>query len=196
MRLYLSPHYDDVCFSIGGLAQRHGGELVNLFTVGNYVAAKMDLPADEAARVRFISALRRAEDQQFAQAARLNTHDLGMPEPPILGRQPFDLTDIDTEIDAVLERLMPCLRSKFPSDSGPQSASLYCPMAIGGHRNHVSTLMAVRKAYDELRTHCTLFLYEDLHYASVPRARGGLAPCGPTFWRSPARSDRAAAATP
>jgi hypothetical protein len=50
-------------------------------------------------------------------------------------------------------------------------ARLYCPMGIGGHRNHLSTLLTVRNAYDVLRRRCMVFLYEDLHYASNPRAR-------------------------
>jgi len=38
MHIFLSPHHDDICFSLGHLAGRGGGDLVNLFTRSQYVA--------------------------------------------------------------------------------------------------------------------------------------------------------------
>jgi hypothetical protein len=171
MHVYLSPHYDDVCFSLGHLACRQGGNLVNLFTLSRYVAVDMELPADDWARVEVISRLRHQEDQLFTEAARLARHDLGLWEPALLGQGPFDLTSLEVEVTALSARLMPCILSMLPGEGNPRTASLYCPMGIGGHRNHLSTLLAVRRVYDTLRHRCTVFLYEDLHYASVPRAR-------------------------
>ena len=171
MHVYLSPHNDDVCFSIGHLASRFRGDLVNLFTRSSYVAVDMELPSDAWARVEVISRLRQQEDQLFAEAARLARHDLGLLEPALLGRGPFDLASLEIEVTDLSARLMPFLLSMLPGEGDPSMASLYCPMGIGGHRNHVSTLLAVRNAYDTLRRRCTVFLYEDLHYASDPRAR-------------------------
>lgn len=171
MHIYLSPHHDDVCFSIGCLAGRFGGDLVNLFTLSAYVAIDMDLPADGMARVAVVSRLRRQEDQRFVQAARLLRHDLRLREPPLIGYGPFDLTGLDVEVAALSAILMPYLLAMLPGDGDPGAARLYCPMGIGGHRNHLSTLLAVRRAYDALRRRCAVFLYEDLHYASDPPAR-------------------------
>src|SRR5262245_49394736 len=171
MHVYLSPHYDDVCFSLGHLASRQGGNLVNLFTLSLYVAVKMDLPANDWARVELISRLRRREDQFFAEAAMLARYDLGLREPALMGYGPFDLTSLETEITALSARLIPGILSMLPDEGNRSSAHLYCPMGIGGHRNHLSTLLAVQRAYDTLRHRCTVFLYEDLHYASVSRAR-------------------------
>jgi hypothetical protein len=171
MYVYLSPHHDDVCFSIGHLAGRFGGDLVNLFTLSRYVAVNMDLPTDDDSRVEVVSRLRRQEDQRFVQAARLVRHDLGLREPPLVGHGPFDLTNIDVEVAALSASLVPYLLTMLPGEGDPGAVSLYCPMGIGGHRNHISTLLAVRGAYDLLRRRCTVFLYEDLHYASVHHAR-------------------------
>jgi len=170
MHVYLSPHLDDVCFSIGHLASQAGGHLVNLFTRSSYVGARLSLPANAEERVEFISRLRQREDRLFTEAAQLVRHDLGLSEPALLDHGPFDLTDLEVEIAALSSRLMPAL-SMLPTEGEPLWAHLYCPMGIGGHRNHLSTLLAVRRAYDTLCHRCTVFLYEDLHYASVPRAR-------------------------
>ena len=171
MHVYLSPHNDDVCFSIGDMASRFRGDLVNLFTRSRYVAVDIVLPSDEKAQVEIISQLRRAEDQLFSEAAGLVRHDLGLSEPALLGYHPFDLTDVETEAGALSERLIPFLLSMLPGEGDPSAASLYCPMGIGGHRNHLSTLLAVRNACDDLSRRCTVFLYEDLPYAHNPRAR-------------------------
>jgi LmbE family N-acetylglucosaminyl deacetylase len=171
MNVYLSPHHDDVCFSIGNLASRLGGDLVNLFTVSRYAAAALDLPADEAARVDVVSRLRRLEDEAFAKAAGLTRHGLGLREARLTGFGPFDLTNLAPEVDLLLARLIPVLLGMLASDGDPSEVGLYCPMGIGGHRNHISTLLAVRGAYDALRRRCRLFLYEDLHYASVSHVR-------------------------
>ena len=168
MHIYLSPHHDDICFSLAHFASRYRGELVNLYTCSRYVAAALDLPADDAARVEAVTRLRREEDLRFVQAAQLVRHDLELPEPALLGRHSRDLTELDDEIATLSARLVPFLLDLLPN-AGP--ANLFCPMGIGGHRNHVTTLLAIRAAYDALRTRCSVFLYEDLHYASEPQAR-------------------------
>ncbi len=170
MHLYLSPHHDDICFSLGHFAGRYRGALVNLYTRSRYVAAALDLPADETARVEAVTRLRREEDLRFAQAAQLTRHDLDLPEPALLGRHSRDLTELDDEIATLSARLIPVLLDLLPAGD-PDAANLFCPMGIGGHRNHVTTLLAIRAAYDTLRTRCSLFLYEDLHYASVAPVR-------------------------
>jgi hypothetical protein len=175
MHIYLSPHYDDVCFSIGHIAGRFAGDLVNLFTVGRYVAANLALPSDDASRVEVVSQLRRQEDQLFVHAAGLVRHDLGLQEPPQMGLASFDITNLKAEVAALKASLTPCLLAMLPSEGDPSAVNVYCPMGIGGHRNHLSTLLAVWGAYDWLRHRCTLFLYEDLHYASVsPMRQAGL----------------------
>ena len=144
---------------------------MNLFTVSRYVAVKMDLPSDDASRVEVVSQLRRQEDQLFVQAAGLKRHDLGLQEPPLVGPGAFDITNLEADVVALSASLLPYLLAILPGGGDPSEVNVYCPMGIGGHRNHLSTLLAVRGAYDVLRHRCTLFLYEDLHYASDPRLR-------------------------
>ncbi|MGO8713624.1 MAG: hypothetical protein ACLQUZ_16490 [Rhizomicrobium sp.] len=139
---------------------------MNLFTRSRYVAVDLELPTDDEAQVEAITRLRRREDELFAGTARLTRHDLGLSEPPVLGYKPFDLANLTAEVAALSQRLMPCILALLPGEGDPHGAELYCPMGIGGHRNHLSTLLAVRRAYDWLRRRCTVFLYEDLHYAS------------------------------
>ena len=170
MNLYLSPHHDDVCFSIGHLASRQGGALINLFTTSRYVAAPMELPGAIDEQVAVITGLRRAEDEAFTGAAGLTRHDLGFSEPPVLGRRPFDLEDQDQAVAELSARLTPYLLALLDG-GGPDPAMLFCPMGIGGHRDHLATFLAIRGIAAQLSNRCALLLYEDLHYASNPLAR-------------------------
>ena len=171
MNIYLSPHHDDICFSLSSFASRHGGEIINIFTRSCYVAVPMDLPADSGAKVDFISKVRLDEDLSFVRSARLNRHDLEMEEPGLIGYEPFDLENLDAAVARTSERLIPFLLHMLPHEGDPRNVSLFCPAGIGGHRDHVSTLKAVRESHEMLRHRCTVYLYEDLHYASDPKAR-------------------------
>jgi hypothetical protein len=170
MHIYLSPHHDDICFSLSHLASRSGGDLVNLFTHSHYVAVALDLPSDPWAHVEAITRLRREEDLRFARRLRLVRHDLKLLEPTLFGRDPFDATDIEAEVASLTAQLVPLVLALLPAGE-PEAAKLFCPMGIGAHRNHLSTLLAVRAAYETLRRRCTVFLYEDLPYATVRAAR-------------------------
>jgi hypothetical protein len=169
--VYLSPHHDDVCFSIGVLAARQGGDLVDVFTQSGYVAADVDLPADRDARTLAVTDLRRREDLEFARAAGLRRHDLGLCEAALLRPDPFDLSDLDADVALLSERLVPCLLGLFPGEGGEARASLYCPAGIGGHRDHVAALLTVARLARELAGRFRLYLYEDLPYASKAKAR-------------------------
>lgn len=170
MAIFLSPHNDDICFSLAGLAERTGGEMVSIFTISDYVAAPIALPADPARRTSAITALRRAEDDCFAAATGLARHDLALAEPVLVGRGAFDLAGIEDEVALLSRRLIPLVLT-LAGKEGAQRPSLYCPMGIGGHRNHVSVLLAVRRAIPHLSGFCDVFLYEDLHYASRAAVR-------------------------
>lgn len=171
MHLYLSPHHDDVCFSLGHGASLNGGVLVNIFTRSAWVASPRDLPAERDARIAAISALRAGEDARFAASVGLERHDLGLAEPPLVGRDPFDVRELKQEVDLLSGSLAPLVLRLL--DAGGEGARpvLHCPMGIGGHRNHLSTLMAVRRLWPQLAGRCELRCYEDLHYASAAAAR-------------------------
>jgi hypothetical protein len=171
LHIYLSPHHDDVCFSLGHCASRQGGCVVNIFTRSDHVAVSLPAPSDPALRVDFISEIRLREDEAFVRAADLDRYDLKLEEPSLIGFRPFDLVNLGAAIARTSETLIPFLFELLPSGVDPRTVNVYCPIGVGGHRDHLSTLISVRGAYDRLSTRCALHLYEDLHYASVPSAR-------------------------
>ena len=161
--IYLSPHYDDIAFSLGTWVSEHpSGTLINIFTRSAYVAGRdlRTLPADEVQR---ISALRRNEDAAFAERHQLTRIELGAEEPSLRGRwwkdDPAGANDDCGQIDAPLKSLL----ARLTAGRGP--TRLFCPAGIGGHVNHLATRTVVLALIETLQQ-TNVYLYEDLPYAS------------------------------
>ena len=176
--LYLSPHFDDICFSLGGfVARRRQGILLTFFSNSIHVAKHTDDPGRAISnRLPVISALRREEDLAFAQEVGLHQVVAGLDEATFRGRNSWD-TERSAD-DAVLlnHRAMNSIIAAVQSRPINTRPWLYCPMGIGGHIDHVTILRIVMKNYDALQAVYRIGFYEDLHYASNWRARvAGLA---------------------
>lgn len=170
--LYLAPHFDDICFSLGAFVRRkRRGILLTLFSNSAYVARPDDLDVEAGDRTKAISALRRAEDLAFAREVGLRQVMAGLDEAPLRGRAPFD-TDKAGEDATLLDRpILDTILAMAREQASGRRPWLYCPMGIGGHVDHVTVLKIVLGHYDALRTSYRIAFYEDLHYASVWKVR-------------------------
>lgn len=164
VNVYLSPHHDDVCFSLGGLTSRkRGGWLVNLFTRSNY---SVRLPPHTAGDTETITAMRTREDIAFADACALTRIDLGLSDAPLRGRRPMDLSGVEDDLAVLRRPLLDCLSQISQNSAQSGRLVLFCPAGIGGHANHVATTRAIVEAYDYLERWFRILFYEDLHYAA------------------------------
>lgn len=167
-RIYLSPHHDDIAFSLGALVAREpGGTLVDLFTRSGYVAGMSWRDPISTARVDEISALRRLEDAAFAERFALERLDLGLAEPSLHGRDPFAAGGVAEDAEALREPLAAALAGLL--ERGP--CRVFCPAAIGGHVNHLATRAVVLELWPALGAGHELLFYEDLPYAGSRRKR-------------------------
>jgi hypothetical protein len=90
-------------------------------------------------------------------------------EPPLLGLAPFSHIDIESEIDLLEQTLVSRLLILAKAHAGRMT--LFSPMGIGGHRNHVSILKTLVRAIPRLEPFYDIVFYEDLHYASHAEVR-------------------------
>lgn len=163
--IYLSPHYDDIAFSLGArVAAMPGGRLVNLFTRSGYVAGTPTDHWPDAATIERVMVLRREEDTAFSTRCQLERLDLGLEEPPVRRRSPWDLAGLADDIEQVRAPLTQLLGAL------PAAARIFCPAGIGGHVNHLAVRAVVVELLPELGAHTVLF-YEDLPYAASRRKR-------------------------
>jgi hypothetical protein len=170
--VYLSPHYDDICFSLGGLARTLGrGRLVNLFTRDAWAPRHGIRRATDAPTVAHAVALRDAEDARFAEACGLERHDLGLDSAALRGRGSRDLAGV-TDDRGMLAAPLDALLARIARDApAGRPLALFVPAGVGGHVNHVATMAHVAAARPALEPRWRLHFYEDLPYGAVHAVR-------------------------
>lgn len=168
MNIFLSPHHDDVCFSLAITTMAlGGGHIINIFSQSDNVAGPTRELMGEERNQSSVSALRAQEDVQFCKIVNLVRHDLGLLDSPLRGDDPFDASNVDDQAIVVESALEPLLRKLIAdSEIGAESVNLFCPMGIGGHRDHLATLKAVTRLQAKLPFGFKFRFYEDLFYAS------------------------------
>jgi len=156
--IWISPHLDDICFSLGGLVSKvNHGHLLNLFSISNYVER-----LDHTYNQNVISKIRDGEDSLFAQRCNLSRYNFSFEDPSVLGINPFILTGLDIEVDKINSALIPYL---LDQKNETEKICLVSPMGIGGHKNHLSIAIAIIKNIEVLKDKFDLFFYADLPYA-------------------------------
>ncbi|MBV9330978.1 MAG: hypothetical protein JOZ55_05445 [Alphaproteobacteria bacterium] len=163
----LSPHFDDACFSLGGLLERTGcGLVINIFTRSLYAPGDASLAASDADRIH---RLRAGEDLDFARRCQLERIDLEADEPALRGRRPNDASGIAEDIASIRSRLLATL-GELNASPGSRRV-LFAPLGIGRHANHLAVSMLVQGNFRELSRKFRICLYEDLPYAYNPLQR-------------------------
>jgi hypothetical protein len=145
------------------LQMNPGSILLNLYTSTDFMAT---------GRIQAVDAshLRRTEDEAFAARLGLQMKDLALPEALLRGYHPFDLRGIERDAVQLDEALCPLL-ADIGATAGPHRIDLFCPLGVGGHRDHVATLMVVIENLSALSEHFRVCFYEDLPYASYAASR-------------------------
>ncbi len=108
--------------------------------------------------------MRNEEDAKFARFCNLTRHDLRMSDSSVYGLDPYNLENLDNQAAVLAEVLIPCLVELYQLD---QDNILYCPMGVGGHRDHLATLMAILNNKIFLQKKMRLLFYFDLPYSSI-----------------------------
>jgi hypothetical protein len=117
------------------------------------------------------------EDTAFTAACGLRAEFLQVMGASLLGRRPFDLGFADDNAKRIEAPLIGLLLQLAAERGQGVRPWLFCPSGIGGHVDHVAIRLVTAQHYDRLAPLYRLAFYEDLPYASQPRARlAGLAP--------------------
>jgi LmbE family N-acetylglucosaminyl deacetylase len=170
--VYLAPHPDDVCFSVGALASERGkGTLVTVFPVTPYRATRQGGGPEG---LRAVTCLRMAEDRAFATACGLEPAILPLPDAAARGVAPFDAGDAEALSRRIERPLMRALMGPTLGRRPEPRPWLFCPAGIGGHVDHLAVLACALRHVPLLQRHYRIAFYEDLHYArdAAVRERG------------------------
>ncbi|GAA3301805.1 MULTISPECIES: PIG-L deacetylase family protein [Dactylosporangium] len=159
--LLLSPHPDDIAWSIGGTVARLAGtgtalSALTLFGRTTYA------PASPAHGTTAAGGVRALEDAAWSSLTGVRLYRADLPDASLRGY------DDDTEMGAraepaivaqAAERLAGALRATRPD-------LLLVPLAIRGHVDHVAARAAAEAVAPVEAPGCALVYYEDLPYAA------------------------------
>ena len=167
--IFLQPHSDDVCFSLGHFAsQRHAGKLLTLFALSY---ACNDQARREPRYIHATTRQRLREDAAFAAVCGLEADFLEFPDARARGERLFNPRLVPTVARLIHEDLMHALLGPTVGRLLPRKPTLFCPAAIGGHVDHLAVLLTVVHNLPLLTTHYRIVFYEDLYYAADPLRR-------------------------
>ncbi len=167
--IYLAPHSDDACFSLGHLAKSRGrGTLLTVFAQSTYVAGGGASDAKATARV---TRLRMIEDARFAQACGLEPQWLRFADAQARGDDPFATAGAPQAMQKVRDAVLRFLSSSTLGLALERKPWLFCPAGIGGHVDHVALAWLVSRRWRALSARFRIAFYEDLHYASNAKRR-------------------------
>lgn len=171
LNVFISPHFDDVAFSIGETALKlNAGLLINCVTQSNYVN-DMAAAGIVSRGVAEVSMARAREDRSFAETCGLQQLNLGGLDPSLLGRRPGDLGGMADDCNRLRPLLEPALDQAVRSIAEGKRLRLFGPGGFGRHVQHRATCslfldwLASRRDSDAIRQ-AEIYLYEELPYCS------------------------------
>jgi LmbE family N-acetylglucosaminyl deacetylase len=156
--IYLSPHFDDVALSCGGLVweQRQAGESVESWTIcaGDVPPGPLSAFAEQL-HTRWETsqnapAERRAEDIAACRAMGADPRHFGLPD-CIYRRGLDDVTHLYASEQGIFGPLHPDeapLVTRLAADLQarlPDEAAIVCPLTLGGHADHRLTRAAAEQ---------------------------------------------------
>ena len=160
--LCLSPHCDDIAYSLAGRLLRGREAGPKRLAVAVFTRSMFAPYASPGLKDRDISALRRQEDELFCAELGLARFDLQFDEAPLRGYSTTEAL-FTTSALARTDRVLNALTREFIRLAAQWSpVRVYVPLGIGGHVDHLLTKQAAIAAFS---SSTQLLFYEDLPYA-------------------------------
>jgi LmbE family N-acetylglucosaminyl deacetylase len=170
--LVLSPHFDDACYSVGGLLSKKTmfDEIVILTIFSKSVFA----PNVKVARVllrnsiaQYVTEKRKKEDSKFCDSIGAAQRFLPFKEATLRGYPSlssiFQVEDVESEpiYRNVCESLEDSISSGFYN-------AILCPLGVGNHVDHLIVITALSRILTNGKsTNSKIYFYEDLPYAAT-----------------------------
>lgn len=150
--IYLSPHFDDIAFSLSTKIQT-GGTILDVFTISNYVENDCCLGKD-------VSDVRKNEEMSYIRTNNLKYEMLKLPDSGLNGC-PFSRYHV-VPIDPNLEKELLDVIFKLKTKS--KINTLFCPMGVGKHLDHLQLFLIIQKHYVELKKEFKIVFYAEVPY--------------------------------
>ena len=158
---FISPHFDDICFSMSGLIQNlkeYEKTVINIFTNSCYIR-RMSMPyLDQLKRMELISEIRKNEDTIFCKKYNANQINLGFFE-----ASTKSIINEQENNKLIYEKLKEVINFN-------EEKLIFIPMGIGNHEDHLQVFNIFKNIINK-KTQIKFIIYEDLPYAHVRNDR-------------------------
>ena len=152
--IYLSPHYDDVAFSLSSEIHENG-IVLDVFTMSNYVENEKCLDGNLT-----VSEVRKNEEIDFLKNNKLkykimDLQDSGMFGPPF---SRYHEIPINKKLEKELLKTIQELNLKNKIDT------IFCPLGVGKHLDHLQLFLIIQRHYKELKNFFNVVFYAEIPY--------------------------------
>lgn len=155
--IYLSPHYDDIAFSVSSRIQA-GGIVLDVFTISNYVENEKCLDGNLT-----VSEIRKNEEMNFVKHNKLKYKIMKLQDSGI-DASPFSRyheIPINKKLEKELLKTIHGLNLKNKIDT------IFCPLGVGKHLDHLQLFLIIQKHYKELKKIFNVVFMLKFHISSI-----------------------------
>ncbi len=154
--IIFSPHCDDALLALGGhILYRGEAEIVTIFGTCAWTRLRNKLSVEQ------ISLINQQEETAALKEANCISYCYNLPEVLMRNYLKWNTKYIHKSDDSVLNINISLIKKHVK-----QNSSLYFPLAVGSHVDHVLLRNAAFKLYNFfLENNCRVYLYEDLPYS-------------------------------
>ena len=154
--IYLSPHYDDIAFSLSSFIKPNS-LLIDVFTISNYIENQ-----NYNSKNISVSNIRENEEKLFTLFNNLNFIKLDFYDRGMQGN-PFSFYYNVPSSDNLERTLMNKIKSLAKTN---KKLTIYCPLGVGKHYNHLQIFNIIQKNYEELLKKFKIKFYAEAPYLS------------------------------
>lgn len=157
--IFVSPHFDDICFSLDGFINKiknFDKEIINVFTRSSYIRRMKLICSDQNFKEDIVSKIRDNEDNNY-----LNQYNF-------LNKRNLDFKDCGNFDKDKKEKLKSILMESITNTEEP---ILVFPMGVGLHHDHVKVFETCCELIEENKYKFDYIIYEDLPYSHVKKDR-------------------------
>lgn len=154
--IYLSPHYDDIAFSLSSFI-RPNNLLIDVFTISNYIE-NLSYNSKNIS----VSNIRKNEEKLFTSINNLDFIKLDFRDRGMMGN-PFSFYYNVARNNILEKRLMSLITSLIVTNN---KTTLYCPLGVGKHYNHLQIFNIIQKNYEKLLKNFEIKFYAESPYLS------------------------------
>jgi LmbE family N-acetylglucosaminyl deacetylase len=160
--LLVSPHYDDIALSIGGIISLGYFSNSTLLTV--FTKSKFALHYEFGGIEKKTSEKRRIENEHYCSFVELKKIDCSFSDTTLRGYKDLEgIYQVDNpKIDPIFGSVKRKLKNEIKQNS---FNNIICPLGIGNHVDHLIVTNAIEEIVEEIDL--DVFFYEDLPYAGL-----------------------------